>query len=104
MGHLKSDQVNFSASFRSATQFLRKIEVAVNLSWLSPELAPHCSPSIDSERMIWTLVARNVFAIRSERLIFVNERYRAGDVSAVYSSGSFETSLRPVWLVARICS
>src|ERR1700731_4641018 len=46
---------------------------ALDLSWLRSELAPHYSsmghPSIDPELMIRMLVAGNVFAIRSERLI-----------------------------------
>jgi Transposase domain (DUF772) len=52
---------------------VRKIDVALDLSWLRSELTPHYSsmgrPSIDPELMIRMLVVRHVFAIRSERLI-----------------------------------
>jgi hypothetical protein len=52
---------------------VRKIDVALDLSWLRSELTPHYSsmgrPSIDPELMIRMLVVRYVFAIRSERLI-----------------------------------
>jgi transposase len=52
---------------------VRKIDAALDLSWLRDELAPHYSsmgrPSIDPELMIRMLVVGYVFAIRSERLI-----------------------------------
>ncbi|HXN21692.1 MAG TPA: transposase [Candidatus Dormibacteraeota bacterium] len=52
---------------------MRKIDAALDLSWLRSELAPHYSstgrPSIDPELMIRMLVVGSVFAIRSERLI-----------------------------------
>jgi transposase len=52
---------------------VRKIDAALDLSWLRSELAPHYSlmgrPSIDPELMIRMLVVGYVFAIRSERLI-----------------------------------
>jgi transposase len=62
----------------------RKIDAALDLSWLRSELAPHYSsmgrPSIDPELMIRMLVVGYVFAIRSERLICrevqVNLAYR----------------------------
>jgi transposase len=63
---------------------VRKIDAALDLSWLCSELAPHYSsigrPSIDPELMIRMLVVGNVIAIRSERLICrevqVNLAYR----------------------------
>jgi transposase len=63
---------------------VRKIDIALDLSWLRSELAPHYSsmgrPSIDPELMIRMLVVGYVFAIRSERLICrevqVNLAYR----------------------------
>ena len=52
---------------------MRKIDAALDLSWLRGELADHYSsmgrPSIDPELMIRMLVVGYVFAIRSERLI-----------------------------------
>jgi hypothetical protein len=52
---------------------VRKIDAALDLSWLRGELAPHYSsmgrPSLDPELMIRMLVVGYVFAIRSERLI-----------------------------------
>jgi transposase len=63
---------------------VRKIDAALDLSWLRSELAPRYSsmgrPSIDPELMIRMLVVGYVFAIRSERLICrevqVNLAYR----------------------------
>jgi transposase len=63
---------------------VRKIDTALDLSWLRSELAPHYSsvgrPSIDPELMIRMLIVGYVFAIRSERLICrevqVNLAYR----------------------------
>jgi Transposase domain (DUF772) len=63
---------------------VRKIDAALDLSWLRSELAAHYSsigrPSIDPELMIRMLVVGYVFAIRSERLICrevqVNLAYR----------------------------
>src|SRR4030081_976294 len=63
---------------------VRKIDTALDLSWLRGELAPHYSsmgrPSIDPELMIRMLVVGYVFAIRSERLVCrevqVNLAYR----------------------------
>jgi transposase len=52
---------------------VRKIDAALDLSWLHSELAPYYSsmgrPSIDPELMIRMLVVGYVFAIRSERRI-----------------------------------
>src|SRR5258707_15298519 len=52
---------------------VRKIDAALDLSWLRGELAPHYSsmgrPSVEPELMIRMLVVGYVFAIRSERLI-----------------------------------
>jgi transposase len=52
---------------------VRKIDTALDLSWLCSELAPQYSsmgrPSIDPELMIRKLVVGYVFAIRSERLL-----------------------------------
>ncbi len=51
---------------------VRRIDTALDLSWLRGELAPHYSsmgrPSVDPELMIRMLVVGYVFAIRSERL------------------------------------
>ncbi len=63
---------------------VRKIDAALDLSWLRSKLAAHYSsmgrPSIDPELMIRMLVVGYVFAIRSERLICrevqVNLAYR----------------------------
>src|SRR5205807_4777680 len=65
-------------------RLVRKIDAALDLSWLRSELAPHYSsmgrPSIDPELMIRMLVVGYVFAVRSERLICrevqVNLAYR----------------------------
>jgi transposase len=89
MGHLKSDQAQLFYEFRLGDavpedHLVRKIDAALDLSWLRSELAPHYSsmgrPSIDPELMIRMLVVGYVFAIRSERLICrevqVNLAYR----------------------------
>jgi transposase len=89
MGRLKSDQGQLFYEFRLGDavpedHLVRKIDAALDLSWLHSELAPHYSsmgrPSIDPELMIRMLVAGYVFAIRSERLICrevqVNLAYR----------------------------
>jgi len=63
---------------------VRKIDAALDLSWLRSELTLHYSsigrPSIDPELMIRMLAVGYVFAIRSERLICrevqVNLAYR----------------------------
>src|SRR5437016_14552517 len=78
MGRLKSDQGQLFYEFRLGDavpedHLIRKIDAALDLSWLRGELAPHYSsmgrPSIDPELMIRMLVVGYVFAIRSERLI-----------------------------------
>ena len=89
MGRLKSDQGQLFYEFRlddavPEDHLVRKIDTALDLSWLRSELAPHYSsmgrPSIDPELMIRMLVVGYVFAIRSERLICrevqVNLAYR----------------------------
>ena len=89
MGRLKSDQAQLFYEFRLGDavpedHLVRKIDAALDLSWLRGELASHYSstgrPSIDPELMIRMLVVGYVFAIRSERLICrevqVNLAYR----------------------------
>ena len=91
MGRLKSDQGQLFYEFHLGDavpedHLVRKVDAALDLSWLRGELAPHYSsigrPSIDPELMIRMLVVGYVFAIRSERLICHarNERFREGDV------------------------
>src|SRR5450631_550673 len=89
MGRLKSDQGQLFYEFRLGDvipedHMVRKIDAALDLSWLRSELTPHYSstgrPSVDPELMIRMLVVGYVFAIRSERLICrevqVNLAYR----------------------------
>src|ERR1700740_127147 len=89
MGRLKSDQGQLFYEFHlndavPEDHLVRKIDAALDLSWLRSELAPHYSstgrPSIDPELMIRMLVVGYVFVIRSERLICrevrVNLAYR----------------------------
>src|SRR5438874_3874714 len=89
MGRLKSEQTQLFYQFKlddavPEDHLVRKIDAALDLSWLRSELAPHYSsmgrPSIDPELMIRMLVVGYVFAIRSERLICrevqVNLAYR----------------------------
>src|SRR4030088_2875184 len=89
MGRLKSDQGQLFYEFCLGDavpedHLVRKIDAALDLSWLRIELVPHYSsmgrPSIDPELMIRMLVVGYVFAIRSERLICrevqVNLAYR----------------------------
>jgi transposase len=89
MGRLKSEQGQLFYEFHLGDavpedHLVRKIDAALDLSWLRSELAPHYSsmgrPSIDPELMIRMLVVGYVFAIRSERLICrevqVNLAYR----------------------------
>ena len=89
MGRLKSDQGQLFYEFHlddavPEDDLVRKIDTALDLSWLRNEVAPHYSPmgrlSIDLELMIRMLVVGYVFAIRSERLICrevqVNLAYR----------------------------
>jgi transposase len=77
MGRVKSDQGQLFYEFHLGDavpedHLVRKIDAALDLSWLRSELAPHYSsmgrPSIDPV-MIRMLVVGYVFAIRSERLI-----------------------------------
>jgi transposase len=89
MGRLKSDQGQLFYEFHLGDavpedHLVRKIDTALDLSWLRGELAAHYSsmgrPSIDPELMIRMLIVGYVFAIRSERLICrevqVNLAYR----------------------------
>src|ERR1700688_500289 len=89
MGRLKSDQGQLFYEFHLSDavpeeQLVRKIDAALDLSWLRSELASHYSlmgrPSIDPELMIRMLIVGYVFAIRSERLLCrevqVNLAYR----------------------------
>ena len=89
MGRLKSDQGQLFYEFHLGDaipedHLVRKIDAALDLSWLRSELAPHYSsigrPSIDPELMIRMLIVGYVFALRSERLICrevqVNLAYR----------------------------
>src|SRR3978361_1201708 len=78
MGRLKSDQGQLFYEFHLGDavpedHLVRKIDAALDLSWLRGELASHYSsigrPSIDPELMIRMLIVGYVFAIRSERLI-----------------------------------
>src|ERR1700761_8824739 len=89
MGRLKSDQGQLFYEFCLGEMvpedhLVRKIDAALDLSWLRGELASHYSsmgrPSIDPELMIRMLVVGYVFALRSERLLCrevqVNLAYR----------------------------
>src|SRR4029077_3151188 len=89
MGRLKGDQGQLFYEFHLGDavpedHLVRKIDTALDLSWLRGELAPHYSsmgrPSIDPELMIRMMVVGYVFAIRSEGLICrevqVNLAYR----------------------------
>ena len=78
MGRLKSDQGQLFYEFHLGDaipedHLVRKIDAALDLSWLHSELASHYSsmgrPSIDPELMIRMLIVGYVFAIRSERLL-----------------------------------
>src|SRR5258708_39248431 len=89
MGRLKSDQAQLFYELHLGElvpkdHLVRKIDTALDLSWLRSEIAPHYSstgrPSVDPELTIRMLVVGYVFAIRSERLICrevrVNLAYR----------------------------
>lgn len=76
MGRLKSDQGQLFYEFHLGDavpedHMVRKIDAALDLSWLRQELAPHDSsmgrPSIDPELMIRMLLIGYCFGIRSER-------------------------------------
>src|SRR5258708_8479494 len=78
MGRLKSDQAQLFYELHLGElvpkdHLVRKIDTALDLSWLRSEIAPHYSstgrPSVDPELTIRMLVVGYVFAIRSERLI-----------------------------------
>ena len=71
MGRLKSDQGQLFYEFHLSDavpedHLVRKIDAALDLSWLRSELTPHYSsmgrPSIDPELMIRMLVVGYVFA------------------------------------------
>src|ERR1700726_4372125 len=89
MGRLKSDQGQLFYEFHLSDavpedHLVRKIDTALDLSWVRTELAPYYShtgrPSIDPVLMIRMLIVGYVFAIRSERLLCrevqVNLAYR----------------------------
>src|SRR5258708_14086339 len=78
MGRLKSDQGQLFYEFHLSEavpedHLVRKIDAALDLSWLRSELAPHYSsmgrPSVDPELMIRRLVVGDVFASLSDRRI-----------------------------------
>jgi hypothetical protein len=114
MGRLKSDQGQLFYEFHLGDavpkdHLVRKIDAALDLSWLRGELASHYScmgrPSIDPELMIRMLVVGYVFAIRSERLICrevqVNLVSAREMFSVACSNGSSIPALPPVWLVGK---
>jgi transposase len=89
MGRLKSEQGQLFYQFNLEDaglydHLVRRIDAALDLTWLRSELASHYSlmgrPSVDPELMIRMLVVGYVFAIRSERLLCrevqVNLAYR----------------------------
>src|SRR5712675_2486281 len=78
MGRLKSDQGQLFYEFHLGDavpedHLVRKIDTALDLSWVRAELAPHYSsigrPSIDPELMIRMLIVGYAFGLRSERLL-----------------------------------
>src|SRR6202790_5111651 len=88
MGRLKSDQGQLFYEFRLGDavpedHLVRKIDTALDLSWLRSELASHYSsmgrPSIDPELMIRMLIVGYVFAIRSERRICAEVQVNLAD-------------------------
>jgi transposase len=89
MGRLERDQERLFYEYRlddlvPADHLARKLDAALDLSWLRAELAPYYShtgrPSIDPELMLRMLMVGYVFAIRSERQLCaelqVNMAYR----------------------------
>ena len=73
MGRLKSEQGQLFYQFNLEDavpddHLVRRIDAALDLSWLRSDLSPHYSsmgrPSIDPELMIRMLVVGYVFAIR----------------------------------------
>jgi transposase len=134
MGRLKSEQGQLFYQFNLEDaglydHLVRRIDAALDLTWLRSELASHYSlmgrPSVDPELMIRMLVVGYVFAIRSERLLCrevqVNLAYRwfcrlgiedaipdhsafsrvRNEASARETFGSSRHALPPVWLVAK---
>ena len=85
-GRLKNEQSQLFYEFHLSDavpedHLVRKIDAALDLSWLRSELAPHYSaagrPSIDPELMIRMLVVGYVFALRLIcREVQVNLGYR----------------------------
>jgi transposase len=82
MGRLKSDQGQLFYQFRLGDvvpedHLVRKIDTALDLSWLRSELAPHYSstgrPSIDPELMIRMLVVEIERRVRRSALICLTE-------------------------------
>ena len=76
MGRLKSDQGQLFYEFHLGAavpedHLVRKIDTALDLSWLRGELTAHYSstgrPSIDPELMIRMRIVGYCFGIRSER-------------------------------------
>jgi hypothetical protein len=74
MGRLKSDQGQLFYEFHLGDavpedHLVRKIDAALDLSWLRGELAPHYSsmgrPSIDPELMVRMLVVVSLRSVRS---------------------------------------
>lgn len=75
MGRLKSDQSRLFYEFHLGDavpedNLVRKMDAALDLSWLRGGLAPYYSsigrrPSIDAELMIRMLIVGYVFVIRS---------------------------------------
>jgi transposase len=125
MGRLKSEQAQLFYQFRlddavPEDHLVRRIDAALDLSWLRGELAPHYSstgrpyysstgrPSIDPELMIRMLVVGYVFALRSERLICrevqVNLAYRwfckLGIEDAIPDHSAFSRARSVSWRLA----
>jgi hypothetical protein len=107
---LKSDQGQlFYEDAVPEDHLVRKIDAALDLSWLRGELGPHYSsmgrPSIDPELVIRMLVVGYVFAIRSERLICrevqVNLAYRSAKPSPPTRPAAMHASIA---LVEPLCS
>jgi hypothetical protein len=105
MGRLKSEQGQLFYEFCLGEavpedHLVRKIDIALDLSWLRSELAPHYSsmgrPSIDPELMIRMLVVGYVFAIRSERLIC-----REVQVNLAYAGSASSVSRTPSRIIRR---
>jgi hypothetical protein len=87
MGRLKSDQGQLFYEFHLGNavpedHLVRKIDAALDLSWLRGELASHYSsmgrPSIEPELMIRMLVVGYVFAERKVRIWVAHNVERVG--------------------------